>query len=100
MILPSLLRFNDVAAVAIAPVVRFVRSIRNRRAILRLCDLDERSLKDIGLTRTDVLGALAAPIGQDPSAILAEHVHGGGAISGARHIVAASASPALVPVTP
>jgi uncharacterized protein YjiS (DUF1127 family) len=60
------------AAVA-APVVRGLTSaIANRVAVQRLTDLDDRALKDIGLTRGDVAGALSVPLHVDPSAILSD----------------------------
>ena len=43
----------------------------HRREILRLAELDERGLKDIGLVRSDIDGALATSWLKDPSAILA-----------------------------
>ncbi len=51
-------------------VKTLIRAIRNRRAILRLSELDERDLKDIGLVRSDVEGALATSWFNDPSSIL------------------------------
>lgn len=51
---------------------RAVRIVNNRRAIHELALLDDRGLKDIGLTRSDVAGALASSWHQDPSQILAE----------------------------
>jgi uncharacterized protein YjiS (DUF1127 family) len=41
--------------------------IRNRRAVVRLLDLDDHALKDIGLTRCDVRRSLALPLREDPS---------------------------------
>jgi uncharacterized protein YjiS (DUF1127 family) len=71
IIVSSLLRAVSAAARPVARVTsRAVRTLRNRREVLALSGLDDRALKDIGLTRTDVHGALAAPIHQDPSAIL------------------------------
>lgn len=49
---------------------RFWTSFRNRRAVVGMTEYDERMLKDIGLSRSDVLGALAAPYSEDPSTIL------------------------------
>lgn len=43
------------------------RAWKHRREVNRLLVLDDRMLKDIGLVRSDVLGALAEPIGVDPS---------------------------------
>ena len=81
-ILPSFIR------AAAAPAARLMHALRNRRAVARLGALDDRALKDIGLTRSDVLGALAAPLTQDPSLILAEHVKGGMEVPRARRITA------------
>ena len=44
-----------------------VLRLKNRRDVMRLADWDERSLRDIGLTRADVRLALALPIREDPS---------------------------------
>lgn len=79
-VLPSFIR------AATAPAARLMHKLRNRRAVTRLGALDERALKDIGLTRSDVLGALAAPLTQDPSLILAEHARGGVEVPCARKI--------------
>lgn len=46
--------------------------IRNRRDVKRLSELDERALNDIGLTRSDVDGALGGSIWRDPSRVLAD----------------------------
>src|SRR4051812_5529184 len=45
-------------------------ALRNRREVMRLTDLDDRALKDIGLLRADVEGALLEPLHKDPSKIL------------------------------
>lgn len=46
----------------------------NRRAIHRLAALDDRYLKDIGVSRADVHWALSHPWRVDPSAALASRV--------------------------
>src|SRR5882757_9503583 len=43
---------------------------RNRRAIMSLAHCDEGMLKDIGLTRSEVVGTLSVGFGEDPSALL------------------------------
>ncbi len=43
------------------------RAWRNRRDVAVLLRADDRMLSDIGLTRQDVLGALANPVAEDPS---------------------------------
>lgn len=60
-----------VAARGIAAVVNVTKAIIHRRDVLRLAELDERGLKDIGLVRSDVEGALATSWLNDPSTILA-----------------------------
>lgn len=92
MILPNLLRLRVFAAAAVRPVARLARTLRNRHAVTKLGHLDERALKDIGLTRSDVLGALAAPLTRDPSLILAEHVHGESETTDVRKVMAADAA--------
>jgi uncharacterized protein YjiS (DUF1127 family) len=46
------------------------RAWRNRREVHRLTELDDRTLKDIGLLRSDVEGALLEPFHKDPSRAL------------------------------
>jgi uncharacterized protein YjiS (DUF1127 family) len=59
-----------VAGDLLTQVERFVRAVRNRRDVMRLAELDDRTLKDIGLVRSDVAGALDQPLSADPSRIL------------------------------
>ncbi len=59
-----------VGSVALHRVQALIRALRHRSEVMRLTDLDDRALKDIGLTRVEVLGALAEPFHKDPSAIL------------------------------
>ncbi len=60
------------AAIVIRTAARFRKLVGNRIAVARLSELDERGLKDIGLTPSDVRAALALPFGRDPSEHLAE----------------------------
>ena len=59
---------------AVSPALRqigaFFKAVRHRREVRHLAELDERILKDIGLSRTDVHGALAEPFYRNPSAVL------------------------------
>ncbi|CAM5190704.1 hypothetical protein BTHI11S_02178 [Bosea thiooxidans] len=60
-----------VAATGFGGVAQLVRALIHRREVLRLAELDERGLKDVGLVRSDVAGALATPWFSDPSTVLA-----------------------------
>jgi len=53
-----------------------VTVIRNRAAVRSLGDLDDYLLADIGLTRADLREAIAVPLTDDPSRLLAARVHG------------------------
>lgn len=59
------------ATLVISGVTSLVKALIHRRAVMRLSELDERGLKDIGLVRSDVEGALASSWLNDPSSILA-----------------------------
>ncbi len=45
--------------------------MKNRRDAFRLADLDDRMLADIGINRSDLRDAYAAPVWRDPSELLA-----------------------------
>jgi uncharacterized protein YjiS (DUF1127 family) len=49
---------------------QMLRAIRHRREVQSLTDLDDRTLADIGLLRTDVYASLARPYFADPSKAL------------------------------
>jgi len=61
---------REAAARAMTKAERLLEAHRNRRGIARLAQCDDRMLQDIGLTRPQVMGALAAPYGEDPSDVL------------------------------
>jgi hypothetical protein len=50
---------------------RVVRATANRRQAHALTEWDARALKDIGLTQSDVVGALSLPYHRDPTEHLA-----------------------------
>jgi uncharacterized protein YjiS (DUF1127 family) len=65
------------AAVTMARRVgSYAQHRRNRRAVFSLAEWDDRMLKDIGLTRSEVLGALAARYHEDPSALVQRPARG------------------------
>ena len=51
---------------------QFAERVRNRRDVTQLAEFDDRMLRDIGLTRSDVLDAFAEPPWRDPTEILAQ----------------------------
>jgi uncharacterized protein YjiS (DUF1127 family) len=48
-------------------LARLLRTIGDRRAVRAMTELDDRTLADIGLLRTDVHAALARPVFAMPS---------------------------------
>lgn len=67
-------RMSSASATILGAVLRQLRTLHkalaNRHEVKRLAELDERALKDIGLMRSDVDGALSEPWHRDPSALL------------------------------
>ncbi|MCB5175355.1 MULTISPECIES: DUF1127 domain-containing protein [Microvirga] len=53
-------------------VGNLVKNVRHRQEIKALTDLDDRLLKDIGLTRDDVQGALSKSLLRNPSVVLVQ----------------------------
>lgn len=64
--------FNTVAGVVANRVTTVFRALKHRHDAQMLAGLDERMLKDIGLTRSDLRDAYAEPIWRDPTAVLVE----------------------------
>jgi uncharacterized protein YjiS (DUF1127 family) len=58
------------ALTVIDRVQRLHSARRNRRAIINLAEWDDRMLKDIGLSRSEVLGTLGVAYDDDPSRLL------------------------------
>lgn len=50
---------------------RLVVAIKHRRELAHLADFDDRTLADIGLTRTDLRDASSEPLWRDPTSMLA-----------------------------
>lgn len=48
-------------------VVHVIRATRNRFDVLQMLEMDDRMLRDIGLTRCDVTSALSSPVMIDPT---------------------------------
>lgn len=63
-------RIARAAGSIVRAVVGFARAVAHRQDVKHMLELDDRALKDIGLVRGDVLGALEAPLGRDPSVLL------------------------------
>jgi len=51
------------------------RAWTNRRHAIELSELSDHQLADIGLTRADLAAVRRLPIGQDPTASLADMAH-------------------------
>jgi|GEM_PF-2364341 len=68
-IVPGL--FSALLIAASKAAARFAKTLANRREARQLSEWDARALKDIGLTRSDVMGALSEPITRDPTLYLA-----------------------------
>ncbi len=60
-------RLQLFALALVARVGGLWRAAVNRRAVGRLLDLDERMLRDIGVTSSDVRAAMSMPLLDDPS---------------------------------
>lgn len=74
-ILPGALTALTIALAKTA--ARVQTALENRRAAKELLSWDNRALKDIGLTRSDVRGALQLPLSEDPTLVLSLIAAGG-----------------------
>ena len=93
-----------VAVLGFTPIVALVKALIHRREVLRLGELDERGLKDIGLVRSDLDGALAVSWLSDPSVILAQRSSSRSGVAATRRAVglqhAVTTLPAARPTSP
>jgi len=71
---PSAVPFARAAAALIGAATsalrQFSHAYRNRRNAVLVAALDDRMLADLGLTRSDVRDAVAAPLWHDPTHLL------------------------------
>ncbi|HSI41842.1 MAG TPA: DUF1127 domain-containing protein [Xanthobacteraceae bacterium] len=51
-------------------VVRILKALSRRRILADLGEFDDRMLRDIGLTRSDLRDAASGPLWQDPTSVL------------------------------
>jgi uncharacterized protein YjiS (DUF1127 family) len=58
-------------AVAMRVILWPVRAARTRKVMHQLTSMNEHQLRDIGLTRDDIISAQAVPLDQDPTYLLA-----------------------------
>ena len=63
--------FTALLAAALASLRKFAQAMKNRRDAATLAGMDERMLRDIGLTRSDLRDAYSEPLWRDPTDILA-----------------------------
>jgi uncharacterized protein YjiS (DUF1127 family) len=65
-----LTRISGFAREAVLRLGDLARAYKNRRDMQLLASLDDRMLRDIGLTRADIRDAAAEPVWRDPTAVL------------------------------
>ena len=64
-----------VAARTSRALKQLAEKVKNRHDAMRLAELDDRMLADIGLTRGDLRDAYSEPVWRDPTAILVSRAH-------------------------
>jgi uncharacterized protein YjiS (DUF1127 family) len=76
--IPPVSSKRSLVSLAAGRLLRQMRKIlialEHRRQVRHLSELDDRTLKDIGLSRAVVDGALAEPLTRDPSLMLVRSV--------------------------
>jgi uncharacterized protein YjiS (DUF1127 family) len=72
----STLTFSSMAALEqfVRSLAGLAKALRHRGEVKHLAEFDERMLKDIGLTRSDVSSALSEPLLRNPSWVLVRSV--------------------------
>ena len=70
----SLGTFLASGVVLTAGLTQMLNAWRNRRQLERLSNMGEHELRDIGLTRSDLVSASEARLSQDPTLVLARLV--------------------------
>jgi uncharacterized protein YjiS (DUF1127 family) len=65
---------RTLGAVLVERIAHAAKILRHRRDLEFLAGLDDRMLKDIGLTRSDLRFALSGPFWRDPGAVLISYV--------------------------
>lgn len=78
--LPHSGSLSQLGSEVVVRTAKIFRALANRLAVRELAHCDERMLKDIGLSRSDVLAALDASIVDDPSVRLRRLAAGRGRI--------------------
>lgn len=70
--MPARMTFTGMTApgLFVRSLTNLAKALRHRREIKHLAEFDDRMLKDIGLTRSDVSSALSEPLLRNPSWVL------------------------------
>ena len=89
--------FKTLAATAARRCSALVSAILERRLILPLLYADDRMLRDIGLSRADVVESLSSPLRANPSQLLIERINGRREAASARRKAAIAANTAALP---
>ncbi len=72
IVITSLARIADLLAAPVRGAVTIAQKLRHRSQVRALTHLSDHQLKDVGLTRGEVAGALAVGWLDDPSLMLAK----------------------------
>lgn len=70
IVIASLARLGSLAIAPVRAVQAITRKLRHRAEVRALAELSDHQLRDVGLTRTEVAGALAGDWLGDPSLML------------------------------